>query len=202
MKRIIFVTSHLYSGADLLYDTLNKHNRIQGFGLAKNHPYFHPVSLLNLLSYHHKLPNKAAWYMDKLLFNYQLTTSVAYKECKFVYLIREPRQTLNYMIIQGKFAAPYAIRYYLYRMRRICSMAAKTPGAVLLRWEDLNSSGMELIKEYLALPTPIESPLESEISALDTQFSSDMIGHSTMKEVEQAFEKYLYFLRSQDLKYV
>lgn len=198
MKKILFVCSHLHSGSSMLCQILNNHPRIQSFNyLSKN--YAHPENLIILSNQHHKLANRAAIYLDELLYNYQFSIKSAYKECKFIYLVREPEFVINSLITQQKMKISNAINYYSYRLRRICEMSRETPGAVLLTKNDLDAGkGKELIEEYLNLKTPLQDFLSQNFN--DQEKITDLVGHTRLSKVEETFQRYLYYLKNQNLR--
>lgn len=196
MKRILFVCSHPYSGSSGLCDALNRHPRIQGYNIASRAPYTSVQSLIALTEQSHKLTNRAAIYMDELLSNHQLSTKIAYQTCKFIYVIREPENVLTQLVINNKIKPEFACRTYLFRLRRLCEMAKRTNG-VLLTWDDLKSSkGLDLIEEYLDLRQKIQfDPLL--LQPYSRKLNSDNIGIKRLEYAEEAYQKYLYWLKSQ-----
>lgn len=201
MKKILFVCSHLNSGSSALCDALNHHSRIQGYKLAARSPYAGPSNLLTLTEQHHKLSNRSAIYMDEILYNHHLSTKVAYKECSFVYVVREPTVVLNLLVGNEKMKPSFAVRYYTYRLRRLCEMAKRTPGAILLTWDDLvENRGISLIQDYLSLKQPISfDPLS--LSPFKRSYSNDLLGLQVRSEVDDTYQRYLYYLKNQNLRY-
>lgn len=199
MRKIVFLTSHLGSGSDVLYKSLNAHPRIQGYKSSENNLYVHPFNLLSLVNCRHKLHNSSAIYMDELLYNYSLSTKYALNVCKFIYVIRDAESTLNLLMENESFKKPiHAQRYYLYRLRRICEMAKRTPGAVVLNYYDIkNKKGSEAIQNYLNLKEPFEF-LDAK---LPEPTSLDLVSPKLVQEADEAFEKYWYFLKNQDLSF-
>lgn len=196
MKKILFVCSHLYSGSGALCEALNHHPRIQGYSLAARSPYVSPQNLISLTELHHKMNNRSAIYMDELLYNHHFTVSAAYKECNFVYVVREPSPVLGYMVANEKKKPEFAARYYLFRLRRMCEMA-KRSGGVLLTWEDMQTGrGIPLIEDYLNLRQPIPyDPLL--LGPYRRTFNMDSVKPTLLAETESTYEKYLYWLKSQ-----
>lgn len=202
MKKILFVCSHLHSGSTALFDALDNHNRVQGYKLAARAPYSSPLNLLALTEQHHKLNNRSAIYMDELLFNHHFSTNRAYEECKFIYVVREPEIVLNALISEEKMNVSFAVRYYTYRLRRLCEMAKRTPGAVLLTWDDLNQGhGMSLIEDYLGLKHPISYD-PCLLLPYKRKFASNLYSFDVKNEVEEIYQRYLYFLKNQKLRCV
>lgn len=198
MKKVVFICSHLYSGSNALYEAMNNHSRIQGYsGLNR---YLSCLQLLNLCEFNHKVKNRSAIYMDQIIYNHQISSEEIYKYCKFIYIIRRPEVPINFMISNDKIKSNFALLYYKFRMRRLCEMAKRTPGSILLTYDDLSEGkGLDLISEYLELPQPIEfSPLS--LSSLNRSFGTDLLGKGHRLEVEDSYERYLYFLRNLSLR--
>lgn len=201
MKKIVLVCSHLYSGSSVLCDALNNHPRIQGFQFGKQNPYTSPLGLLNLSNKPHKMNNRSAIYMDELLKNQELSTKAAYKNCKFIYVVREPGPVLDFMVSNDRIKPIFAARYYSFRLRRLCEMAKRTPGAVLVTWEDLLTTRfLPMIEDYLELKQSINYDPQC-LSSLQRTFSSDLVGASLRSDAESSHEKYLYFLKSQEIQH-
>mgnify|MGYP003396138399 CR=1 FL=1 len=72
-------------------------------------------------------------------------------------------------------------------------MAKRTPGAVLLMWEDINR-GLPLVEEYLNLKQVLE-PVETTKGT-----SVSLVPFGLVKEAEESYERHMAFLYSQDLK--
>jgi hypothetical protein len=190
MKKVLFLTSHLKSGSDVLYHILDQNPRVQGF--RSGFPYYDMPTILALTQQRHKLDNQAAIYMDELLYNFWLQTKDAYKHCKFIYVIRPPEQTLNELVRIYKPQA--ACNYYCYRLRRMCEMAKRTPGAVLLTWEDIETGrGLPLVERYLGLKQPLE------MMPMKKGASTNLVPLELVRHADVAFNRYYHFLRSQPL---
>ena len=201
MKKILFVCSHLHSGSSALCDALNRHPRIQGYKLAARSSYAGPPNLLMLTEQHHKLGNRSAIYMDELLWNHHLSTKAAYKECSFIYVVREPAAVLDLLVGNEKMKPSFAVRYYTYRLRRLCEMAKRTPGAVLLTWDDLvENRGISLIQDYLGLKQPVSFDPVS-LSPFKRAYSTDLVGLQVRSEVDDTYQRYLYYLKNQNLRF-
>lgn len=186
MKNILFIVSHLGSGSHILFNSLNRNPRVQGFRIDK--PYSNPLALEHLTSHPHKLDNTAAIYMEELLFNYSFSCPQAYDYCKFIYLIRDARPTLNNIVTLG-YDPICADLYYRYRLRRICEMAKRTPQAILLTWDDvLSGKKFSLIEKYLNLKDPIsligQEPKIKEVVDLNI-----------INKSQRSYERYFYFLK-------
>lgn len=199
MKKVLFVTSHLFSGSSAYFDILNLNHRIQGHRIQM--PYINPVTYHHLVNRRHKLNTAAAIWMDELLFNHLFCTEAFYYgAAKFIYIVRDPLSTLNGIVSHYKYTPSGATRYYCYRLRRMCEMAKRTPGAVLLTWDDLITSRFDgEVEQYLNLKTPIQK-LSKFYEPYQKEFAN-VIPASFMKWAEESYERHLYFLKNQDLRY-
>lgn len=196
MKKVVLICSHLHSGSEALYRSLDAHPRIQGFKEPLPNVYSSGLQIQALTQMPHKCMNRSAIHMDEILYNYQVSTEDVYKYCKFVYVIRSPEATLCRLMESGK-KWSHAFLYYKYRMRRLCEMAKRTPGAVLLTFEELCGIGaLELVGDYLDLPS---SPDMCDVT-LSRGTGTDQLAPVRRFEAERIYERYLYFLRSLPLR--
>ena len=188
MKRIVFIISHVGSDSDKLVKILNDNPRIQIS--ETNYSYSHPTDLDYLIvNVNHKLNSSAAIYGDHLLYNMHFSCDALHSICNFIYVIREAKASLNEDSVHLRRTME---AYYRFRLRRIYEMATKTPGAVLLTWENLRSGdGLPLIEKYLNL----KEPLRNNDFIRSTK---DRLPFST-EYVQGAYEKYLYKLKGLDL---
>lgn len=195
MRKILFIMSHLESGSDILYNSLNFHQQVQGVKFL-NTVYDNSLSIFYVTNRKHKLNNSSAIFMDELLYNYQFQTKAAYNFGKFIFILREAESALNLLVEKGYFPPLQAQRYYLYRLRRMCEMAKRVPGALVLNAYDIkHKKGSEVIADYLGLTT--------KFTYEDYEFVEPkrlgLLPSHLVEEAEVAFEKYWYFLRSQNL---
>lgn len=196
MKKVVFIASHMYSGSSALYHAMDCNPRIQGFPGRIPNEYSTVLGIYGLTLKPHKCDNRSAIYMDELLHNYQLSTKGSYDVCKFVYVIRPPETTLNLLISNDRIKPAFAVRYYTYRLRRLCEMAKRTPGAILYTYDDLKAGrGLELLTDYLQLREPVELPPEY-LQTLERNFSTELLGTTLRSAASDTYEKYLYFLKS------
>lgn len=184
MRKISLLVSHLCSGSDILYNSLNNNPRIQGYRRLEPNFYASGLDFLYLINCKHKLNNTSAIFMDEILLNSAIGSKDCYNYCKFIYIIRKPEETLNLLVQKKMYKPNYAQRYYLYRLRRICEMVKRTNG-ILLVYPNFNP---ELVQEYLKLKEPIK--FNSKIEKIDNLVSSKLI-----EETEEAYEKYFSFLK-------
>jgi hypothetical protein len=196
MKKLAFLVSHLYSGSHGLANILNENPRLQCF--QSNFSYSSIDTYYKLTSNQHKIKGPAAIYMDEILFNQNFSFKPYYNFSKFVYMIREPRPVLNFLIGQKIYDAQNAFMYYCFRLTRICEMATKTPKAVFVTWQKLlEGQGYDKINDYLNL----KEPLVHNKNAYDPykNFPDTLSPYEYIKRAEDHYEKCLYFLKNQDL---
>lgn len=189
------MVSHLGSGSLDLLRVLNRNPRVVIHNQSGK--YAHPTDLDWLFKLGHKVDNAAAVYGDHLTHNVSFSCPALYDACHFIYVIRSAKPTLNAIVNAGIYPPKNAVRYYTFRLRRICEMAKRTPGAVLLTWEDLaNAHGFPLLEEYLGLNTPLRSDIKFEVE------ENDLVEHSLVEEAQDSYERHLYYLKQLDLKRV
>lgn len=190
MKKAALVISHEGSGIEALCNILNRNPRIQ-----YTHPnlvYNHPDVVESLTNHPHKMSNSAAVWLDDVLHNFYFTNKAIYKLCRFIYLIREPKPTLN-AIVDMKANAPGMTRYYCYRLRRICEMARSTPGSVLLTWEDVYTGrAFPILEKFLGL----KEPLALDQGLFVVPKLSPFVTTQMIETCQNTYERYLYYLKN------
>lgn len=196
MKKVLFVTSHLCSGSTELLKILNRNPRIQIKDLDRY--YTSPADIEYLTREPHKLDNAAAIYGDHLLYNISLSSKVFYNFCDFVYVIREARPTLNEIIQKyQRYSEKTAFNYYCFRLRRIFEMARKTPGAVLLTWDDLKTGkGLSLMDDYLSLKDNLKADESLFNESERKDYPLDLAN-----KAQDSYERYYFYMRNLDLRF-
>lgn len=182
MKKFVFIASHLGAGSDDLIANLNQHSlvEIRNTGIT----YENKLDLLNAFG-KHKTASAEAIYGDQLLFNFNLATEDLFSLCKFIFMIRGAKATLNELV--GTYKPETAYRYYCYRLERLYQMARRTNG-LLLTFETLSQSTKK-IEEFLELKTPL-----SEIN-LNNKYSS-VVPASLVNKAEERYEYYYYLIKN------
>lgn len=194
MKKLCFITSHLYSGFSDLIDCLNNHNECQVYEDNKVNLLLNAQQLLFLTYPNHKLKNRNAVYIYRNVYNYQIATKTAYDLGQFIYFVRRPVETVSHLIVKRKMQLEYAVRYYNFRLYRICEMCKKTPNAVFLTYDMfVKGYGMDAIQDYLNLSVPIE---RRELLR-NYNVSSDAIPYQVKQDLETKYEKALYWIKTQ-----
>ena len=184
----LFISTHLGSGASMLSDALSKHVYATRMDLKI---YSH---LRDFREYREFYPYTKIFY-DKLMFNFQIASPSLYKICKFIYVVREAAPTLEHLINVKGYTIDGAYRYYCYRLRRICEMAKKTPGSLLVTWDDIVSErAFESVQKYLGL----KRPLESAYNAVTKEESELQYPYSLASQAQARFERHLAYIRDID----
>lgn len=196
MKKVCFVVSHLGSGSLDLIDILNKNPRcsIQN----SDYSYESPDDLKWLFSINHKCRDSSAIYGDHLIYNMSFSCKKLYDYCKFIYLIRPARATLNEIITleKPKYQPDYAARYYSYRLRRICEMAKRTKDSILITWDDLTKgTAFPLIEEYLGLKEQLKVNYNHF-----TYNERDSFKENLVLRCEDAYDRHYYYLSKLNLR--
>jgi hypothetical protein len=176
---------------------LDVNPRIQWFHTEK--AYSHPDAIFSLTDRPHKLLNAAAIWLDDVLYDADFCCPALHDACKFIYIVRDPAQPLAQLMASGKKSAS-AFRYYIFRLRRICQMAAKTPGAVLLTWDDMiTRAGFPLVEKYLKLKEELVLRTDWFPEPLDIS----RVPGDLLERAERSYNQHLYHLRQlQDLPQV
>lgn len=196
VKKVCFVVSHLGSGSSDLVDILNDNPRcdIQSSPIS----YCGPHDLERLFSRPHKCRDSSAVYGDHLLFNTSLSCRNLYDICSFIYVIRPARSSLNEISTLSEYglSGRFAARYYGFRLRRICEMAKRTPGALFLTWDDLASGrAFPSIEGQLGLKVQLKSRYHHFNAGFRDEFDERLIS-----ECQDAYDRYYYYLDRLDLK--
>lgn len=192
MKKVVFIVSHLNSGSLELIKILNYHPRLKIYNTQAVYEY--PLDIEFLFA-NSEFDHAGYYYGDHILHNIAFLCKTLYKFCKFIYVIRPAKPTLNLIINNGFYGKKIARDYYCMRIRRMYEMAKKTPEAVVLTWNDLTTGkALTLIQDYLELKQPIK------YENLFVQEETDVFLPSEIEEAEAYYEKYLYKLKQLDLR--
>lgn len=187
MKKVCFVVSHLGSGSGSLVEVLNSHPQceIQDSSTC----YESPASVRWLFRLGHKRRDASAVYGDHLLFNSSISSRALYGLCKFIFVVRPARHSLE-GIVGLNYAPEAASAYYRFRLRRLCEMARRCPSALIFTWDELaKEESMIKIKEALKLCAP---PTIPELDEPDTHRCPE----SVVERCQEAYERYHYYLKS------
>lgn len=185
MRRVLFLISHRCSGSDVLYRSLERHPKIQGYRGGNVYEGVH--SLISLTSREHKLGNAAAIYMDELLDNAAISTRDLGGVPRCVFMVRGAEGTLGDMVALG-YGPLQAARCYLFRLRRMYALACRARGSVLLTYSDISDGRCGLISSLLRLG-PLE--IDPVPAAPDVRLPRGLL-----EEATAGFEHWLHRLKS------
>lgn len=177
-------------------DVLNKNPRCQIHDSEAQ--YNNPSSLEWMFAAGHKCRDSSAVYGDHLLFNMSLSHKSFFDFCKFIYVIRPARASLNEIMTlrDKKYTQEDAAKYYRFRLRRICEMAKRSPDSVLLTWDDLaKGTAFPIIEHYLGLSTQLKTEFNHFSSGMNDIFKENLI-----EECQDAYERYYYYLNRLKLR--
>ena len=190
MKKVLFLSSHLGSESDQLYVAFCDLLSIQGY--IKENVYKSMQDIYFLTERKHKLKTSARIYMDHLLFNYQFSCKQAYENCKFIFIVREPEETIEFLVSNKLYNKKDAISYYLYRIRRICEMAKNAKEGLFLTHTNLkNGKGIQEIKDYLNIKERFNFVFEN----IENK-NKNILTYKEIENLNQVYEKYLYFVHN------
>lgn len=188
MRNILFLVSHIGSNSFNLFECFNDNSRIV---MYNNNGFYKDVTdLEKLSSLPHKIDNTAAIYGDHLLTNTTYYIESMYRMCKFVYVISSAAKALPKIVDEG-YAPDKADAYYRFRLHRICEMGKRTPGAVVVT-DDKMSKSLPYIEKYLGLKQSLI--LEEKNKESTTRVDPELIDRCQI-----AYERFLYYLKQQDL---
>lgn len=198
MRKTVFIVSHIGSGYDVLLSTLLRNPRIIQIPNICRNFYKNLLDIINA-SAEFKFHNQATNFIDCNLFNHMFSAYDAFNICSFIFLINEPKQSLQEITKYKKESSLLSCqRYYLYRLRRICEIAKRTPQAVFLTNKDLyKPETYNLLENHLNLRENLEIPTPKA-----DYLSIDSLPQDVLDATESAYEKYFYFLKQQNLKFV
>lgn len=188
MKNVCFIVSHLGSGSSDLVEVMNGNPRcsIQSSSVR----YEWPGDLDWLFASPHKCRNSSAIYGDHLLFNTSLSCRNLYERCRFIYVVRPARASLNEIAKGRKYLPKFAARYYSFRLRRICETARRTADSLFLTWDDLASGrAFSAIEDYLGLKVQLKAEHRHFQACSGDEFDERLVS-----ECEDAYERYYYYL--------
>jgi len=197
LKRVCFIVSHLGSGSSDLVDVMNANPRCQI--ASSGATYSSPENLEWLFRQGHKCRDSSAVYGDHLLYNVSFSCKNLYETCRFIYVIRPARASLNEMLKarDGRRQSGFA-DYYRFRLRRICEMAHNTPDALFLAWDDLaKGTAFPTIEEYLGLKVKLKPEYRHFTACVNDSFDESLIS-----EAQDAYERYYYYLNGLGLRRV
>lgn len=152
--------------------------------------YNHPDVVNELTSLKHSVADTSAIYCDHLVGNHELSSKAINKMAKFIYLIRDPKQTLS-LILEDKslnYTIDTAYSYYIFRMRRIYEMI-KVTNNLFLTWNDLSDANLQSnLSEFLNVDFKFKKL--NVVRHVSSSVPSDIL-----IKAEEIYEKYLFNIK-------
>ena len=191
MSKVVFITSHLFSGSHDLCGALGANNRVSSF--SSNAVYKHYDDFRFLIRRKHKVNNAAATYLDELIYNHSFSFKPLYEHCKFIYVVREAKSTINGIVKHHNLKHQSALRYYSYRLRRLCEMSKNTPNSLLVTWDDMISGKcIDPISELLSL----KSNFKLNLNFNHYKDFNDKVHYDLIKQGQESYERHIMYLKS------
>lgn len=187
MNKILLIISHLESGSDALVQSLDSGVRLQRLG-------YNLYSNLDCLSF--KRPNteyrkRPTVYFDQILYNHEFSCKELFKYLNFVYVVGDPKKSLDSIVYNKIYNERTACNYYCFRIRRIYEMIKKSNSGVVF-FDDELQDGETYFKIHQMLG--IKDKIKIKDKAQDKK--EIYIDRNIMGEAESFYEKYRYKIKS------
>jgi len=152
IHRQVFIATHMGSGGSMLMDMILANRKAGRIRREPTQVYADPTTLLLFQRSAAILRPHARVFLDRLTLNHELLNSNFYDLCDYIYLVRDAEGTLNSLVESGKFTPQAALRYYSFRLRRLCELAKKTPRKIVISWDQLvDKSCLPAVKSFLGM---------------------------------------------------
>lgn len=154
-EKPLFLVSHLGSGSEILKKAIEKATGNKFMTGIYHHPF--------------DLPK-----MAEILYNHQFTGKSLYKFAKFIFLIRDPKETFK---IIGK----ESLNYYIYRIRRIYEMSRHTENISF----SLDKINISKIEKFLGIKLDLE---------MDFPIKDTLVNNQELRIAYKVYNKYVKLL--------
>lgn len=184
----VFVATHYGAGGSMLMTMLGANRRFGKVSREDGQTYRDPTVLAAVQRDAAARQPQARVFVDRLIANHELSHDFYYENVLFVFLVREPEESIKYMMETG-YTEAAALRYYSYRLRRLCEMARKARHKIVVAWDELaDKSAFPAIKEFLGLKelTSIYRPEKSK----------ETVAGATVSSARRCYERHLRYLRA------
>ena len=179
MQKVLFLMSHLGSKSNQLHEILKSHPRIDGYETGNIYENYQDIEELQKLP--HKLNNVSAVYMDHILYNHHFISKSLCKHCNFIFLIREPRGSLNEIIKLG-YTENNALLYYSFRLHGLYKYFLRSRGnSLFFTFDNINLDSIPLFLE-------LEELIVGEIK--ETPFENN-ISQKVLKDADTVYSRYI-----------
>jgi hypothetical protein len=187
LYRQVFIATHVGAGGSMLMDMLLALPKMGRLRRLDTQVYSDPSALASLQDEARHFRPHAKAFLDKLTHNYELADKNFYRLANYIILVREPEDSLNW-IVQDGYSEAGALRYYCYRLRRLCEIAKKADRWIAVTWNELvDKTALPRIKSFMGLR---ELP-----SVYKPQETKRTVAPATVLTARKAYDKYLNYLR-------
>ena len=187
MNKILLMISHLESGSDGLVQNLDSGIRLQrlNFNLYSN------LDCLSFKRSNTEYRKRPKVYFDHILYNHEFSCKELFKYLNFVYVVGDPKKSLDNIVCNKIYDERTACNYYCFRIRRIYEMIKKSGDCLVFFDEDLqNDETYNKIHQMLVIKDKIKIKNK-------TQDKKEIyIDRNIMIEAESFYEKYRYKIKS------
>lgn len=135
----------------------------------------------------------ASTFVHRINYNHTIANKAIYGAGKFIYMIRDPSEVMNYLVKERRYREEVALRYYTYRLRRICETARNTDG-LFFTWDDLlNNKARPMLMDMLKLKE-LSFPYKEQSKV------EKVVHESIMDKAWSSYNRHLRYLRQLPLK--
>ena len=188
LNNFFLIISHLGCPALDLIPVFNETQMVQLYHTNTN--YNHPNKLINVLSTPHKHNFNSGIHGDICFNNISISSKSIYTSCKFIYIVNNPKYSLNKINLIFK-SEENSINHYFFRLRRMLEMSIMSKG-LYLRWDQIVGNpekSNDMIKEYLEITENLNLQKYCQKEEIENTFSFDVL-----KQANEKFEKYNYLI--------
>lgn len=187
LDKQVFVATHHGAGGSMLLNMLAAHRRVGVLSRPPDVVYSDPTVLSTLQKACVARRPTAKVFADRLVLNHELLHP-CYHGATFIFLVREPEGTLKHLKSLG-YAERAALRYYAYRLRRLCELARRVDNMVVVTWDELvNKSAFPVLKGLF--------DVRELTSIYRPQVNEQTVDPATVCEGRRCYERHLRYLRA------
>lgn len=189
----VFLITHLGAGASLLTNMLNASHRINVLPVKPAYyQYDDPSRLASITQPYLHIKPLATTFIHRINYNHTIGNKSVLGAGRFIYLIREPLEALNYLVKEKRYTEHVALRYYTFRLRRICETALLTDG-IFFTWDDLIKGNAKLLIMDMLKLKELSFPYKDKPS-------ENTVHESIIEQAQASYNKHLRYLRQLPLK--
>lgn len=187
--RHIFLLTHLGSGASMLMDMLAGSRRVATIRQkSMYYQYDDPAKLESIVRPALEVRPLARTFVHKLNYNHTLACPAFLWAVDVMLMVRGPEGTLDHLVGRRRYSEMAALRYYTYRLRRLCEIARRVPAAVVVTWDGLLSRrAFDGIKQFVGVRELTSTYRDEPPERVVSDWAVD--------KARRAYDRYLAYLR-------